>query len=680
MPKRVLNDKINRRAAKAVGPVWTGQVVPIDVEDDAGNAYRVQWLPDKNNDLLREAGKPMHFYYLPDKPRLTTDEDGHFQFHLQKFSGVMDPTKNIGEDGFSELTGGCLTFTSTLGMPKDVLNKSFAALKEQLPEKQSQPLFFWRQRSSTPPVLAGPVALNSNRTVLHALRPEAAAGDEQPVGDGAPAPNGNPDAWAFEIQGAGDGTVNVLGSNAFTVMLGNRPVQMLMASAESGTSQVTLENHIGYEIWTLVTEIKITGEWEHIYDHFSAHVKGGWWFTSAEFKHEVNNMIQDQVITVEVNFGAGMVDAAQQATYEKSADAIADQFMQQIAQKLTAAEGRSTTTAAEASPGSGEVKFFGNVWRSASFGAAFNNRKDSFVGSISYTKKINKQIVRSDMLSSQMEGLFDELQSEEEAKDRYFSEVFFEEGFKKIHVVASANAHWPSAEDGSGDPIHRMKLQVGYPDSRGNLTWKSAARFKESAADPDFSEAATLAGWTPDTKDRLYVFDFTRHDDLEDADQIHLKKTVSLLESPKVATNEVAEEEITNEHVVEVRAESGGRLRVGPIGIDMPLGEEDAQVTVLVHVRTPTFEEEVFEFSGGGAGDATEKFYTVWYTRPEDVEPYEYKVEVVVKGRRFGQRALRWEGDWTQDTGSGALIAAIPEIPADLEPKIDEYLGLGQPA
>jgi len=85
----------------------------------------------------------------------------------------MDPTKNIGEDSFSELTGGLLTFTSTLGMPKDVLNRSFEALKEQLPSKQSQPLFFWNRRGNSTPVLAGPVALNSNRTVLHALRPGA---------------------------------------------------------------------------------------------------------------------------------------------------------------------------------------------------------------------------------------------------------------------------------------------------------------------------------------------------------------------------------------------------------------------------------------------------------------------------------------------------------------------------
>lgn len=672
MSTLALTKKLNRRTAKAVGPIWTGQVVPIDVEDDAGNAYRVQWLPDKNNDLLQQAGKPMHFYYLPDKPRLTTDEEGHFQFHLQKFSGVMDPTKNIGEDGFSELTGGVLTFTSTLGMPKDVLDKAFAALKEQLPSKRSQPLFHWNRTSNTTPVLAGPVALTSNQTVLHSLgrgdgsgQPAAGDGAVGPVGDG-------PDSWTYDVQGAGDGTINVLGSNAFTVMLGNRPVQMLMGSAKSGTSQITLENHIGYAVWTTVTEIEITAEWEHVYDHFSMNIKAKSFLTDFDYKRITNEMMDAGVITVKVSFGAGMVDAAQQDTYEKAADGIAEHFRQTMEQQLLQAAQRPQETAAEA-----ETSETGWFWYRGG-GFAMKSREDITEGRRTYKKTIDKQVVRSDMLSSQMEGLFDETSASDDAHERYFSEVFFEEGFKKIHVIANANAHWPSGE--GGDPIHRMKLQVGYPDSRGNLTWKSAARFKDSDADTDFSEEAALAGWTPETKDRLYVFDFTRHDDLgDDADKIHLKRTVSLLESPKVATNEMTDEEVTNEHVVEVRAESGGRLRVGPIGIDMPLGEEDAQVTVLVHVRTPTFEEEVFEFSGGAA-DATEKFYTVWYARPEDVEPYRYKVEVVVKGRRFGERALRWEGSWTQGTGSGPLLAAIPEIPADLEPKIDEYLGLTQPA
>ena len=70
-----------------------------------------------------------------------------------------------------------------------------------------------------------------------------------------------------------------------------------------------------------------------------------------------------------------------------------------------------------------------------------------------------------------------------------------------------------------------------------------------------------------------------------------------------------------------------------------------------------------------------ERFYSVWYASEEEREPYEYKVEAIVKGRRFGQKAIRWEGDWQEQSGSGALVAEIPPVPEDLEEKMDEYLG-----
>ena len=45
----------------------------------------------------------------------------------------MDPSKNIGEDGFSELAGGVLTFTAPLAPPDGVVEKAFEKLKEMLP-------------------------------------------------------------------------------------------------------------------------------------------------------------------------------------------------------------------------------------------------------------------------------------------------------------------------------------------------------------------------------------------------------------------------------------------------------------------------------------------------------------------------------------------------------------------
>ncbi len=651
-----LQEKANKREAKVNGPVWVGQAaVHVKVKDEDGTDYSVTWLPDRNNDLLRAAGKPMHFYYLPNEPRLDRDEDGHYKFHLQKFSGVMDPTKSIGEDGFSELTGGCLTFTSTLGIPGPVLDQAFEELKQEMSRRGESDAFFGRAGGDPEPN-KGPIALTANRTVLH----EITTGGNGEAGSG-----GGPGEWSFEVQGAGDGTLNLHASNAFTVMLGNRPVQMLLGAAKSGNSQVTLENHVRYAIWTMVTKIEITAEWEHVYEHFSMNIKGKTFLADVDYQKIVDEMVSDGVITVKVSFGAGMVDAKQQEVYEKAADTIADEFMKTMEEHLLQAAKVTKEEAAEAETSTTPWFWF----RGGGF--AMKDREDITKGSRTYTKEINKQVERPDVLSSQMEGLFDELKNDESAEDRYFSEVFFEEGFKKIHVVASANANWPAGDGQAGDPIHRLKLQVGYPDSRGNLNWKSAARFKENGASPAFSEQADMVSWTPDTRDRLYVFDFTKHDDLgEDADKIHLREVVSFIEGPHVAANEIAATDVTDVHTVEVRAETAGELEVGPIGIDMPINSE--QIKVLVTVKTERFGAETFEFNNENAD--VPKRYRVWYAAPEDVEPYQYKTEVIIEGKRFGQRALRWESDWTEREVGGQLEVEIPEIPPELEEKIDAYL------
>lgn len=674
----LINEKRNEsdtRKAVRQGPIWLGKTISVNVNDDDGHIYNVVWLPDRNNDLLRKANKAQWFYYVPSGSRLARNQDGSFKFLLQSFSGVMDPTKNIGEDGFSEVAGGCLSITTTLSFPDQIIEKAFSVLKTELQklDSDSNPRFAWKEGQHLDPDKA-PVSLHENKTLLHSIR---YGGVDKGEGDG------DPDAWSFEIQGEGKGTTNIEGTNAFTVMLGNRPVQMLMAASESGNSQITLANEISYYVWQTVTEIKITAHWDSVYDHYSHHIKGGVWFLSGDFKKVTNDLIQSNAIEVEVLFGAGMVDAKKQEDYEKAADEIAKTMLLKISEKLASAETKATEDVATA-----EAKKFNfakitknagaiaAVWGSAEFGAAFKSRRDDFSGTETFSKKVSAQELKSETLSSQMEGLFDELKNSEEVRQRYFSKVFFEEGFKKVHVVATANANWGDGTT-SGDPIHRIKLQVGYPDSKGNLVWKSAARYKDNDADGDFSTEADLASWTSATKRRLYAFNFTRHDgDKGNEDQIHIKKIISFQESPKVATNEVIVEDVTNTHVVEVRAESVGKLSVGPISLDMPISEDDKQVNVLVHISTPQFGEEVIKFDAQSINDPKE--YSVWYASPEKIEPYKYKVSVVVKGSRFGQKPIRWEGNWQEGTGSGPLVAEVPPVPEELADKVDEYLGLNE--
>jgi len=648
-----LQKKLNQKA-RAIGPVYTGTMVALDLEDDRGGKHSIQFFPDKNNPELRAAGLPQHYYYLPAKPRLQTHSNGHFMFHCQKFSGVMDPTKNIGEDGFSELAGGVLSFTSTMAPPEGVLEKAKEALKEELIGNSDD---HYRLKEE---FRISHMPLKSNKTVLHSLKfgnsPESAEGET----------SDNPDAWAFEIQGDGAGTLNIHGSNAFTAMLGRRPITLLLGSAKSGTSQVTLENHLTYDVWALASKIEITGEWEKVSEHFSQQASLSTPFVNVNAANEVNKMIDNGAISVKIEYGAG-VTTQRKEDIEKSADLIADKIIALVDEKLKEAGSLKDEDKAKM-PNNPRTWF---SWASAA--VAINRRKDIFTGKIEYTKEINEQIVRSDMISAQMEGVFEAASHSEDAMAIYFSEVFMEEAFNKVHVVVNANANWPD-EAGNGDPIHSMKVQIGYPDSKGSIVWKPAARFKDGTTEGGLSKAAAAAIWTPTTKDRLYVFDFTRHDqDGENEDEkIYIRKTISFKESPDVAINEIVEEYSASEHLVEVRAESNGQLKVGPIGLNMPLSPEDKQVSVLVRVKTDTFGEKSYKFTGENLKKP--HIYNVWYASPDDVEPYQYKCEVTVKGKRFGQSSLNWESDWVTETSTGDTTFHIPEVPKDMQAKLDTYL------
>ncbi|CAN0481798.1 unnamed protein product, partial [Hapterophycus canaliculatus] len=131
----------------------------------------------------------------------------------------------------------------------------------------------------------------------------------------------NPDAWAFEIQGTGAGTLNIMATNAYTVMMGRRPIELVWGAAKKGTSPLTLENHISYDVWTVPYTLKIVGDWEKIRTHFSASVEGQYAWFKASASHEVNKLMENGAITVDITVGAGM-DMELRQKIDMAADSI----------------------------------------------------------------------------------------------------------------------------------------------------------------------------------------------------------------------------------------------------------------------------------------------------------------------------------------------------------------------
>lgn len=388
----------------------------------------------------------------------------------------------------------------------------------------------------------------------------------------------------------------------------------------------------------------------------------------------------DVAITVDIEIGAGL-SMEQREKIDMAADTVITTITNMVMDKLKQA-GTSLDETVDAA--SHEMvskdqakrskigKFFSAIQKfKLGVGVAVKNRSDTFSGSFTYTKTIEEQVSRSEVISSQMEGVFDQLQADETALDRYFTEVFMEEGFRKVHVIASAIANWP--ENQIGDPIHSLKVQIGYPDSMGQINWKPAGRVLDGPADTEMSGTTLPAIWGAGNRDARFVFDFTRHGDRADeSENIWVRKTIAFRESPDVAVNEIVEEYETDSHTIDVRAESSGQLLVGPITVDMTIPEEDKQIDVIVHVRTARFGDKSYRFNGASVNTA--RFYKVWYAAPDDIEEYQYMVEATVKGKRFGQKSVRWNGDWMTGSGNGPLTVEIPEPPADLNDALDSYL------
>ena len=75
-----LQSRVANRAARAAGPAFVGQVMSRVVEDDEGGKHEIVFLPDKNNPELRAAGRPVHYYFLPQSNRLAKHSAGDFIF------------------------------------------------------------------------------------------------------------------------------------------------------------------------------------------------------------------------------------------------------------------------------------------------------------------------------------------------------------------------------------------------------------------------------------------------------------------------------------------------------------------------------------------------------------------------------------------------------------------------
>ncbi|UKJ06231.1 hypothetical protein [Solitalea lacus] len=710
-------------ATTALGPTMAGGIQPI-VKDGYELIY---YPDVNNDALQNEGKPPVFYWLpnYVHIARKNGREDGDLMFVMIRFAGKQTSEANIGlEEGESrEVAGGVLAVTTTAAPPDHVLEEG---QQEIINLYQGKVDYFWGIRSNVKPVFR-PAVITSNYTSISNLSPNADGSVVQPVlansgtpGNPAtpatptpaapatpaapttPAPAGGPaapnrevryeivpvprfitergfstrafdkrstrdgsnlDPWYFNMQGQGNGSIDPMGQSAFTGLMGVYPASILYQSFKMAYTPVRVCQALKVKFWVPIIEITIKGNWDKVFDHFSANVKGRFLWFSADIKAEFNNMRINGTIEVDVKIDPTIPGADKIQEYvDKKTDLISQKFMEQ-AKGIIFDPPPPNVPAAEASSGGGGL--FG-LW---GVGVALKYRRDSTKLNLNYHEKRQLAYLQDHVISSNLEGAFDVMKRDPDAEKKYFLTVYMDDWPRKLARIIKPVVNWPQpSQNWAGEPVSFMSVQVGYPNTAGEIdwvghifesngsstdTWKIETSRKNAA---DVSNAP--ANWTPDKtfiKRKVHM--------MEPPDPIANPYVRVQIEDNEINLDPGENGSLVNDTTLELRADEAGRVRVGPLGLNVLL-ENNKQIVEVTFQATdedgndlPKFPPQKFIWK-----DTDQDFSRFWSVFTSDINVrsfFKYQVRVIVKGSLF-TKGMEWTGPWVRSIGNGPLTVSVP--------------------
>lgn len=664
------------------GPVYVGGFEEVVIDED-GQQYILKFLPDLNNDQLQREGKAPYYYYLPGSVRIARNGDkGDYKFRHIHFVGVLDETTHVGVDGHSEVAGGILTVTTTARPPASVLKK---AQDQLLAKFRGSNANYWGWRTpatplfsmvpivsnttamsnlipasdGVPPVEANPIPSSGNGPMLRSQR--AKMPRTVPHGAAFRAPSNFSSGWAVKMDGQGSGSVTG-GENAFSLMMSALPSEVLWAGFHGAYSTVAISQNLQLQLWSQMLEIKITGHWDRVFEHFSAAAQGRYLWFSADIKAEFNNLRINGGIEVKVEIDGTTPGAEQMAKdIDKRIDLIVEKFTAQ-AMKVIFEPPVPEVKAAEAPSGGIFSSIFGGV------GVALKYRRDERNLHLTYTEKRNFRYLQPETISSSLEGFFNEIKKDPAAEKKYFTRLILGDLSRKITRIVKPVVNWPDrAQQWVGEPVSMVSVQIGYPDARGTIQWapkvfqstdtNAGSNWNFSLAQRSLDEVANPpAGWTPDktfVKRRVHLLESTGATD-NPYMQVYVEQNVIDLDPGENGS-------LLNDNTLEVRAESAGKLEA-MLALDVVL--EDARQFVEVELQA------LGQTKAGNARPITRfqwkfedqdkaRYWEIFTGQLDYLPSYQYRVNVIVKGSIF-TKGMTWQGPWVSVNENGPCMMHVP--------------------
>lgn len=646
-------------------PHYGAGTVEILVKDVDGVDYSLLFAPDPKNNELRNAGLPMQFYYYPKAPRLAKHSDGRFKFSMQVFKSTGDESTVIGAEGLEEEAGAFTSLTSTIDVPEPILLKAIEKFKTII-EKQFGThrngllgLFSWLRGKDKDITLANirPVQLIENNISMHIIGEEDP--DKQPFGGLNP--------WTMNVQGKGPGQTFGLGENAFSIMMGRNSASLLKASLESGGNNLVIENVIKYKAYMPTTIIRTVVKASRVHKYFSSKLSVPGRFIDFNWEHEYEKLrtsgaIETEIITDE-QFSTEDRKRLEESLIEKQRDyafkAVEKCIFEPEIKKFTPAkepDTKRTTT----------IRFLGISISVSRRCVGWSLKTAADIKELDFIDEVKLSSIC--VLDSKISGNLDPLikKGDQETLKQYVSEVRLDEDFAKVHIITALNGSLVKMDRDNeilnDSPVSQVAIEVGYPDSKGNMIWKSSGRMIAEGGTPYIQktsrsgktvDAIYPALWNSPAMDQnLFVFDFVRN---TPPSEVTVRQEVMYEKDKRVKVKDKKAEFVFKGTKVFIE------LPVLTF-VDYSLSAEELYEcdTLEVTLKVDKMSAKTFKFSSENFGDIIP--YKVWYEAGYSVKPTEYKVKYTCKGKvNKALKKVTINSGWQKlDYLEGDVIFEIP--------------------
>ena len=399
--------------------------------------------------LFAALDEPGGWYYLPDEPRIATDEHGRPEFSLVKYASAAEATGG-GSHGITAADGGgVLHFLATYGVGDVRLARARAALREMEGHEDDR--------------ILGPIQF---RAGSFALVSTVAATDG---------------GMARKVTGTGRAPLLEGGKIAVSVGLTPEGATFLERSLEMENPDISLAFSMEMEGYREPYEADLVVNWDKVWSHKEIEARVKVYFVGAEVDLLLDEMATNGAIRVEAKGESASMEKLLDAAYSKVSDMLFDQ----------------------APPGQAERETIDDIGNTVSriLGSARRSTVDIFAGyrlskkKRSGTARISLRHQRAERLFILLTGNVGPLAREWRNDPRFFRSVNLEDPtFRNREVTFSFDG---DAAD-FGKVVNHLVVQLRKTHGDGSQTTREAMLDPRTLAEGD-NRIVFAYGWAGET-------------------------------------------------------------------------------------------------------------------------------------------------------------------------------------